>query len=249
MDWSAWWVAHGETAWASIISIIVTAAFGYLFYRRAEKPKRLGWGIMSKSRIINAGDNERANLNVVYKNQEVANPNIVVLRVGNLGKSAILRSDLPEPIRIMLHDTKLVATEIVARSNPDVKASLDTSADDPNVVELDPELFNKGESLEVQLVTDGELSDPTVHARVADGEVVEVVPKNDFNEHMNSNSAWIGVTAKVVLVINLFLELLGTSKTFQWATLVLGAILVIGYIIIIARIVKDWRRRKYRWAD
>jgi hypothetical protein len=249
VDWTAWWAAHGETTWASIVSIIVTAVFGYIFYRRAEKPKRLGWGIMSKSRIINAGANERANLNVVYKNHEVANPNILVLRVGNIGKSAIPRSDLPEPIRIILHDAKLLATEVMSASNPAVKATLDISANDPNVVELEPELFNKGESLEVQLVTDGELSDPVVQARVADGEVVQVLPKNDFSEHMNSSAAWIGVTAILILVTNLFLQLLGTSKTFQWASLVIGGMLAIGYVVIIARVVKDWRRRKYRWID
>jgi hypothetical protein len=249
MDWSAWWAAHGETVWASLAAIVITAVISFIFYRKAEKPKRLGWEVMSKSRIINASRNQRANLKVVYKDQEVASPNIVVLRIGSVGKGAIRASDLPEPIKLELHDTKLLATEIVATSNPYVKADLRVSPDDPNLVELEPALFNSDQWLEVQLVTDGALSDPLVRAQVADGEVVEIVTKDDSTELMKSSTSVIVMTAVIIVAGDFLLGQPAPSTILSWAIWVLGLLTFAGYIVFIALTIRRSRRGKYRWVD
>jgi hypothetical protein len=250
MDWNAWWDAHGETVWASLAAIVITAVISFIFYRKAEKPKRLGWEVRSKSRIINASGNQRANLNVVYRDQEVASPNIIVVRVGNVGKRAIPRADIPEPIKITLSDAKLLATEIVETSNPDIKASLGVSASDQNVIELEPELFNKGEWLEIQLVTDGRLDDPAIHARVADGEVVEVLSKDNPAEKMRSSSSSILLISMTSVIIVLGGWLFASpTPSRSGPIMALGIGTVIGYITLIALTIRGWRRRRYRWAD
>jgi hypothetical protein len=193
------WLAYGSQLIFLLIGALIGWFGNWFFYWRAEKPKLLGWEVMSKSRIISEWSNRRPNLKLVYEDQEVANPNIVVLRLGTVGKKSIPASDVSEPIKITLKNTKLLAAEIVDSSNPDVKARLSVSADDPNVVEVEPQLFLKDEWLEVRLITDGALSDPVVHARVVDGEVVEVLSKDDSAEMAKSNAIFISMTATIIV--------------------------------------------------
>jgi hypothetical protein len=251
MDWSAWWAAHSETVWASIISIIATVVFGYIFYWWAEKPKRLGWEVMARVRIINAWGNQRANLNVVYRGRDVESPNILVLRIGNVGKSAIRTLDLPEPITITLHPAELLATKIVGSSHPDIDANLHVSPSDPNVIELEPELFNKGEWIEIQIVTDGSLSDPIVHARIADGEVVNVVTRNAPPNPGKLLAAYIAASIAAVVLGFVFAEAFSWQSPpspRQWVIWALATIGVIGYIVYIIITIKNWRRHRYQWA-
>jgi hypothetical protein len=59
MDWAAWWAAHGEAAIALIVGAVIGAFANWISYRKAEKPKRLGWEVMSMNPIIEAGAGDR----------------------------------------------------------------------------------------------------------------------------------------------------------------------------------------------
>jgi hypothetical protein len=244
------WQDYGSELVFLVIGLVVGTLVNWYFYRRAEKPKRLGWEVMSKSRIINAWGNQRANLNVVYRGQDVENPNILVLRIGNVGKSAIRTLDLPEPITITLHSAELLATKIVASSHPDIDANLHVSPSHPNVIELKSELFNKGEWIEIQIVTDGSLSDPIVHARIADGEVVNVVTRNAPLNPGKLLAAYIAAYIAAVGLGFVFAEAFSWQSPpslWQWVIWALATIGVIGYIVYIVITIKNWRRHRYQW--
>jgi hypothetical protein len=124
-----------------------------------------------------------------------------------------------------------------------------THPDDANVVELEPALFNKGQWLEVQLVTDGALSGPLVHAQVADGEVVQIVTKDDSAELMKSSTSVIVMTAVIIVASNFLLGQPAPSTILSWAIWVLGLLTFAGYIVFIALTIRRSRRGKYRWVD
>jgi hypothetical protein len=41
MDWAAWWADHGEAVINLIVGAVIGGTINWVFFRRAEKPKRL----------------------------------------------------------------------------------------------------------------------------------------------------------------------------------------------------------------
>jgi hypothetical protein len=54
VDWAAWWSAHWEFVLGIVIGGAVGALINWIFYRKAEKPKKLVWDVKSANRIIHA---------------------------------------------------------------------------------------------------------------------------------------------------------------------------------------------------
>jgi len=167
MDWAAWWAAHSE----AVITLIVGAAIGafvnWVFFRKAEKPKRLNWEVMSRNAIISADTEERGRLKVLYDGNPVNDPNIVIVRLGNTGKREILEADFPDPIRVDFGGASVLTIQDIDRSDPAVKARWSKDHANQSAVLLKPELLNRGEWIEMKFVTDGELKNPDIDIRFA----------------------------------------------------------------------------------
>jgi hypothetical protein len=95
---SEWWTANGELVLGIVLGGIVGVVIQWYFHRRAEKPKRLGWELVSSNRIISASEYQRKNLLVTYMGREVENPHVLCLRIVNTGKQEVRASDFIEPI-------------------------------------------------------------------------------------------------------------------------------------------------------
>src|SRR5829696_619957 len=116
MDWGAWWAAHGETVWASIISVIITVVFGYFFYRKAEQPKRFAWEFRSLAPLIQADpSHRRLGLKVSYAGEEVTKPNVITIRLGNRGRKPIVSADFALGGTFLEFDTaRVLSANIIA---------------------------------------------------------------------------------------------------------------------------------------
>jgi hypothetical protein len=168
VDWAAWWIAHDEAVITLIIGAVIGAFVNWFFFRRAEKPKRLSWEVMSHNPIISADAQERGRLKVLYDGDPVDEPNIIVVRLGNTGKREILGTDFPEPIRLDFRGANVLTVQGVRCSNPGIAAQcIEDPTEPPSVVLLRPELLNSGEWLDMKFVTDGELKKPKIDVRFA----------------------------------------------------------------------------------
>jgi hypothetical protein len=52
MDWAGWWTAHGEAVITLVVGAVLGAFINWVFFRKAEKPKRISWEVMSGSTAL-----------------------------------------------------------------------------------------------------------------------------------------------------------------------------------------------------
>lgn len=233
MDWAAWWAEHWEFVLGIVIGGALGALINWIFYRKAEKPKRLAWEVMSANRIIHAEPNQRKRLKVVYEDQDVESPNIIVLRIGNGGKKEIVADDFPEPIWVDFGEAKIIGIDTSARSNEKVAGKIVLDPSNFGRFGFTPRLFNRDEWIEFQFVTDGPLVTPKLYARYA-GQFFFM------NEHptrvpllRGRTSLILGITAGVVALLGaslgIFLGMNGTKDLSILAlTLLFAAAFTLG---------------------
>lgn len=155
------WKWLGEQL-GNILGVLGLVA-GVWFYLLSRKPKRFGWQVISRTRII-SHQSKALPLQVVYAGQAVNSPNITVLRVGNTGKAEIHSRDFDGPVRIEFENSTLLSATVNRKFDEGIATDFDQ---DSKSVTYMPPMMNAGEWVEFQLVTDGPLEVPVVHARVA----------------------------------------------------------------------------------
>ena len=240
MTWAEvaqWFDDHGE----AVITLIVGALLGMLanwfFYRRAEKPKQLGWELVSGNRIISATEDQRKRLTVAYDGHNVENPYVLVLRIANAGKQEISASDFPEPILIDFGETRVLTIETIGKHNPKVTGSFTVETSKPNLAQFTPQLLNRDEWVEFQFVTDGDPGSPTISARFAG----QSAPMTNFEEvrkrrDRRVRTMWIFANTVLAIAFSMafalgFIKLVGMSGVMAWS-LVLFALVLWGVNVV-----------------
>jgi hypothetical protein len=112
---------------------------------------------MSRNTIISAEPKERSRLEVLYDGKPVNDPNIIVVRLGNTGKRAILAADFPDPIRLDFGSARVLIIQRMERSHPRIRATYQKDPRDASIVMLKPQLLNRREWFDLKFVTDGAL--------------------------------------------------------------------------------------------
>lgn len=137
---------------------------GVWFFLLSRKPKRFGYQVISKTRIL-AHQSRALPLQVVYDGREVSSPNIIVLRVGNTGKAEIRAQDYDGLVEMEFRSSHILSSTVSGQSDDAI--TVDLGMEGRNAVTFSPPLLNPGEWIELQFVTDGPLEIPKIHSRVA----------------------------------------------------------------------------------
>lgn len=166
MDWGAWWGEHGELVLGIVVGGIISAIVSWIYYRKAEKPKRLAYEIRSNSRMISTDRDERKNLQVIYNGARVRNPNLTVVRVANIGKQDIVAEDFRNsPIKIRFDSSLVLSVTPSDQQNPRITGQL-AEIPGSNAVGVMPDHLKSNEWFDVRIVTDGDPIEPEIEARV-----------------------------------------------------------------------------------
>lgn len=165
---SMWITKHGDSLWSFLGGVLATGVLGYLFYRLAEKPKRLDTFPVTATSILAVPKAERSQLPlaVTSHGNVVKDPNLVVVRVMNTGKEPVVRGDLERPIEFVFTGSESVFNTI-RRSSPGFEAEITSLPSGNAGFRVDFFCLNGGEWFEVQSVTSGEPVFPKVSARYA----------------------------------------------------------------------------------
>jgi hypothetical protein len=165
MDWAAW-TAHGEAVITLIVGAVIGWIINWVFFRKAEKPKRLAYELRSMSRMVSATGEERQRLQVIYNDAEVENPNLTIVRLGNIGKQDIIRDDFRgHPIQIDFGNSVILSATCSDRQNPEISIEF-ASIPGRNAVGVTPDLLKPAEWFDLKVVTDGRLIEPRMTARI-----------------------------------------------------------------------------------
>jgi hypothetical protein len=174
---------------------------------------------------------------VVYDDQDVDNPNITVLRIGNGGKQEIVADDFPEPISVDFGEAKIISFDTSARSNQKVTGTISFDSDNFGKFHFTPQLFNRDEWIELQLVTDGPVVTPKLHARFAG----QPSPMDLPTTTASSSRAWktrkalIGaaVVIAVVLLLSTLLRSSGLAMAASGAELIALTFAILGVLLAV----------------
>jgi hypothetical protein len=196
---STFWELHGETVWASIAAVFITAIVGWAFYWLTVRPKRFSWEIMSINPIIRAPDSARKSLQVLYDGDKKDSPNVVLMRFGNTGRKSIRPTDFDGPIRLTFDQPTLLST-----STPDVEYGFSYDlVEDMQGVQITPRLIKKGEYIDVQFITDGPLEPPQVDLRF-DGKAQPIAVSDKIKNRMEWIDLIFAYTFAAVFTFVLF---------------------------------------------
>ena len=166
MDWGAWWGEHGELVLGIVVGGIIGAIVSWIYYRKAETPKRLAYEIRSNSRMISTDRDERRNLQVIYNGARVKNPNLTIVRVANIGKQDIVAEDFRNsPIKIRFDSSHVLSATPSDQQNPRITGQL-AEIPGSNAVGVMPDHLKSNEWFDVRIVTDGDPIEPEIEARV-----------------------------------------------------------------------------------
>jgi hypothetical protein len=166
VDWGAWWGEHGELVLGIVVGGIISAIVSWIYYRKAEKPKRLAYEIRSNSRMISTGRDERKNLQVIHNGARVKNPNLTIVRVANIGKQDIVAEDFRNsPIKIRFDSSLVLTVTPSDQQNPRITGQL-AEVPGSNAVGVMPDHLKSNEWFDVRIVSDGDPIEPKIEARV-----------------------------------------------------------------------------------
>jgi hypothetical protein len=243
-----WFTQHGGLLlWGAILGVIGATLVSLAFYWLSLKPRRFGWQVMSMNRILSVPDDERKKLRVIYGDDDVTDPNIVVLRIGNVGKAEIAKSDFDGHVTISFDKAKLLARSVTAVSSKDVRPQLGATVDLGTegaqaawAVSLEPMLLNPGEWFEIQFVTDGELVGPTLRGRIAGQKVLREIEFD--NTPFGRRAGLIGTMIAAAVAVFTILEFLGVDTVSTTPVVVGGAVSIA--IIISASLPRMWERSR-----
>ena len=165
----------------------------------------LGAERISGYSLVQVRERGKHPLRLVYGSHDVTAPYITVLRVGNMGDEEVKADEFDDPITIEFTKGKLLASDVIDKSNPKIKPVFTVDTAYPNRVTLKPLLLNGHEWIDIQCVTDGDPGAPEVESRVA-GETKSLVEMMYRAEKSRRHLKW----AALLVIIPVF-GLIGIS--------------------------------------
>lgn len=153
----------GWQAAGALISLLALP-FTYWLYLCGLRHKRLGFGVVSVSRLMSADDGLQRRLTVLVDDEPATNVHIVVLCIRNIGTEPIDTKDFEREMRIAFHDAIILSAEVVSRQPGNLEPRLCAR---PREIVAYPLLLNAHDELIVQVLTSGEPAAVDIDARIA----------------------------------------------------------------------------------
>lgn len=159
--------------WDFLVGTVIGIA-GVWVALAQRNPKTLDYSVLSNVPILR-DRTERINseLEINYRDTQLKDPRLVIVRIANTGRRAVEQNDYVEPITVQYeHNPPLGFTEAEG-SSPNIVGDdigLVTASDSAFVsrVEVRPKLLNPRDWFDLQLLSDGDPGKIGVHARFSD---------------------------------------------------------------------------------
>jgi hypothetical protein len=153
------WLAVIFTGLAVLVAIVV--------YRLQTKTKQLSYQIVTNSRLVTAESfNNAEHMRVYFGRRRVHDPRLLVVRLVNTGNTEIRPSDFEQHMEIAFEEgTKLVSIVKVDSKPTGLDPRINTG--DDGRIAVSPLLMNEGDSIELQMLIDGDGKGLNVSGRVA----------------------------------------------------------------------------------
>jgi hypothetical protein len=230
---------HGETVWASIAAVFITAVIGWVFYWLTVRPKRFSWEIMSLNPLISAPDSANLSLKVLAGDRKMDSPNIMVVRLGNTGRKTIHDKDFDGPINLEFKTDGLISSPLSVKRAFSYGMTVTSKS-----FEIFPRLIKSREYIDLQFITDGPLEPPQISLRF-DGKVAGITKSEKIDKRADVFTAIFAGTLLVLLMVVLGAYLPQDLPLWQ-GLLMAGPVILTGLLALWARTARAINEVRWR---
>ena len=254
VDANAGWVAFV----GSLVGVLGLVT-GFLFYWWSRRPKRFGWELVSRTRLLGS-DYDGLRLRLVHGDDDkvVEQPNVVVIRIRNNGKVVLVSADYDVPVEVRFKDCLVIGAKY---SDPSGSLRPTQITLEDTTASFTPSLLNPREWFEIQFVTDGPLEIPEVVARVA-GQTKKVQEMTSARVHLMVRLIYFPAAGLFGLFAALFFMTIRSIGSIGSFFAILFFLVSLGFLFaaivskylpleqgIVFELVDAWKRRKQKKQD
>jgi hypothetical protein len=215
----AWWSQHQESAIATLVGVVATVIVAVLVARYQRAFRRISYMIIARQRLIPVtGYEQYSDLRILFQDDLVKEPWIVIVHISNTGKQDIAPGDITKPISVDVGNNANIRDARVTGSSPeDVYAAARLPIDENGQPFLEPVAINRGNTIYVQLLLDGAPQEVTVVGRgVGIDKLERIEPQQRNDPDARATNRNFRVLAAVV-AISALTAALSTGVTLTFA--------------------------------
>jgi hypothetical protein len=138
---------------------LVAAVFLYLLQRNK---KQLSYEFIRETPLILSAA-ASTEVSIAYRNQELSDPRIFLLRFVNTGTAPILPQDFETPLRVDFQPATVVSVTQSEASEDEIRANL---VAEQNSLTVTPGLLNSGDWFAITALLDGQPVEPRITGRI-----------------------------------------------------------------------------------
>ena len=158
----------GTGEWIGVAGALVTlltGVFVFVVYRWQKDLRILDYSIVVNQPIIsdNLGG-VRSSLRISFAETVLEEPRLVTVRIKNVGRKAIQAEDYTTPITINYEKNPPLMATVVSESSEDI---VDVISGEAAGFNTRPDLLNRGDWFDIQLLSDGDPGTVTVKSRLS----------------------------------------------------------------------------------
>src|SRR6266516_6502104 len=212
-----WYSSPSSLFWATLLLILLTliiAAVGILTWRSGVRRRRVMCSIVSRSRLLTAPEGMRDELQILYEDERLVDPYVLILEIANAGRASI-PSALFDRNRGIVFKLPSLILKVLSVEHTPTSAPTPTLVANESTLELRPELLMRGEVIRTSLLIEGPI----------DNLALCLNPLGDVSVEIRDREAWLRqrtrrrfiatvVTAAMTLAASVVLTAL-TSVTFS----------------------------------
>ena len=160
-----WWSHHGDAVVSTSVGVLTTTLISVVVFRYQRTFRRLSYSVIARQRLVPlTGYQEYSDLQIQFR-QNPANgpwivirePWIVIVRIINTGRQDVGPTDITKPISADVGNNTIIRDARVTDSTPeDVYEAKPLEVDEIGRPFLAPVAINRGDSIKIQLLLDGE---------------------------------------------------------------------------------------------
>jgi hypothetical protein len=209
-----WWSHHGDAVVSTAIGVIASILIFFIVFRYQRTYRRLSYSVVARQRLVPlTGYQEYSDLRIQFRSNpadapwvEIREPWIVIVSIINTGRQDIGPADITKPIAIDVGNDIRIRDARVTDSTPkNVYEAKPLEVDEIGRPFLAPVAINRGNSIRIQLLLDGE---PEKVAVVGRGVGIDMLTELEIQRRDDATfanarlrRAYVAIAALAILVV------------------------------------------------
>ena len=190
-----------DPLWQFVGVIVASVALALTIWRSLQPSHRLAYEYRVDS-LTTVAPTIASDIQVLFRGQPVANVQIALIRVVNVGRLPIRTADFEQPLVVSLGtNAHILGTEVIKTRPTNMRPEM-RSVEGSSGIEVSPLLLNQGDFFTLKVLLSGGDALPTIDSRIAGIESVHLL--SPLRESVIAKLAKIAVFGPLMVAVALW---------------------------------------------